>query len=827
MKKTIWTIWTIALLLFVLVTLTETAVAQRDEPVITPPPEPTPFPITVDPTIEPPIVPPRWNFEGLKIEYQRVDVTIEDQVATTHIEQLFVNDNDWMLEGTYLFPLPEGAAVSQLTMWVNGNPIEAKILEKDEARQIYDTIVRQLRDPALLEYVGTSAIQANVFPIPPHDERRIEIEYTQILPAENGLIHYVYPQSTSLYTNTALDTQSIRVAVSSDEEIRAIYSPSHPVAISREGNFQAVAGYEAADVEPDKDFELYYSVSPEQIGLNLLTYREAGQDGFFLLLVAPSVEVEEVIAKDVILVMDTSGSMEGEKMVQAKEAARYVVAHLNPSDRFNIVAFSTGVRSYAQELVPAAAPGNYETFINGLEALGGTNISQALLQAVTQLNDRAATGQRPSTIIFLTDGLATEGIVDTPLLLDAVKEATPGQVRIFAFGVGNDVDPVLLDSLAQNHRGTATYVRPFEAIDEEVSGFYAKVSMPVLSDISLDFDDIVVEQMYPQTLPDLFAGTQLVLVGRYREGGPATITLRGTVNGRQQVFTYPDNTFRAGGGDEFIPRLWATRAIGHLLTEIRLHGEDPELVQSIVNLSIRYGIITPYTSYLIEEDDIFSQTARETIAEEAAGEEAMDSGAAAPVEEAAMSADLAEAEAPVALATAPAAATTGESVALEPDAVAQTVQLVGSKTFVLRDGVWIDTAYDADVHTPQQVGFASEAYFDLLSAAPEIGQYLALGQHVLVVYDDLAYEIVEGTGETAVTLPATPATVESITENPAEGPEEETAPLPTTSSTIEIDPEASTPAAGASASWLPWIGLLLGLLVVAGVGTAIARYFGK
>jgi Ca-activated chloride channel family protein len=710
--------------------------------------EGTPIP----PIPEPPIIinPPIWNFEGLKIEYQRVDVSIDEQVATTHIDQLFVNDNDWMLEGTYLFPLPEGAAVSQLTMWVDGTPIEAKILEKDEARQIYDEIVRQLRDPALLEYVGTSAIQANVFPIPPWDERRIEIEYSQILPADNGLIHYLFPQSTDLYTNTVLDNQSIRVEVRSNEEIRAIYSPSHPVAVNRDGDFRAVAGYEDANVEADKDFELYYSVSPEEIGLNLISYRESDQDGFFMLLVAPSVEVDEVVAKDVILVMDTSGSMEGEKMQQAQEAAIYVVEHLNEQDRFNIVAFSTGVRSYSSDLTTAAQPGNYRSFINSLEAIGGTNISQALLDAASQ-----ADSERPTIIIFLTDGLATEGIVETGLLLDGVKQATPSNVRIFAFGVGDDVDTTLLDSLTQNHRGTTTYVRPFQSIDEEVSNFYAKVSAPVLADISLDFDEVVVEQMYPQTLPDLFAGSQLVLLGRYRNSGPATITLSGKVNGREQTFVYGDNLFRARGGDEFVPRLWATRAIGHLMTQIRLHGENEELVQSIVNLSIRYGIITPYTSYLIEEDDIFSQASRETIVGEAMADFAAPaevSGEAA-VARAEEEGELVEAEVIIAMPTSSPAGTMvagAASSGLDHD---RPVQYAGSKTFIFRDGLWIDTMHDPEAQAPVQVGFASDTYFDLLSAVPEVGQYLALGQRVLFVYEDQAYEIVEGEGETLTTLP--------------------------------------------------------------------------
>lgn len=692
---------------------------------------------------EPPIVLPPPD---VTIAYQRVNVTIDDQVATTHIEQLFVNENNWMLEGTYLFPLPEGAAVSQLTMWVDGTPIEAKILEKDEARAIYDEIVRQLRDPALLEYVGSNAIQANVFPIPPNSERKIEIEYTQVLPADGGLFHYVYPQSSKLYTNLPLNNQSIRVEVRSNEAMRTIYSPSHPVAIDRDGEFRAIVGYEAANVIADTDFELYYSVSPETIGLNLLSYKESGQDGFFLLLAAPSVEVNTISAKDVILVLDTSGSMEGEKLAQAKEAALFVVDHLNPQDRFNIVSFSTGTRQYATQLASVSNPGSVNSFVNSLEALGGTNISQALLEAAAQ-----ADNQRPTTIIFLTDGLATEGIVDTGLLLNNVQTSMADNVRLFAFGVGDDVDTTLLDSLAQNHRGTSTYVRPFQAINEIVGSFYSKISAPVLTDIQLDFGDVFVEQFYPQTLPDLFVGSQLVLVGRYRNGGPADITLSGTVNGERQTFLYQDNLFRSQGGDDFIPRLWATRAIGHLLTQIRLHGENPELVQSVVNLSVRYGIITPYTSYLIEEDDIFSQQARDIIIEEELEEMAAEDNAftgAEAVDEAAISGEMAEAEAPAPIATTVASDGTVSSAN-------ETVRLAGSKTFVLRNNLWIDTEYEPTAHVVNKVGFASDDYFELVTAVPELGQYLALGPRVLFVYNGQAYEIVDEIVNEPVILPET------------------------------------------------------------------------
>jgi Ca-activated chloride channel family protein len=795
-------------------------------------------PSPIEPTSEPPmppidIEPPVWRTEGVEVLYQHVDVAIEGQVATTHIEQLFRNKNDWLMEGTYFFPLPPGAAVSQLTMWVNGEPIEAKILEKEEARDIYDTIVRQLRDPALLEYVGSDAIQANVFPIPAGEERLVEIEYTYLLPVENGLIHYRYPQTADLYTKTPLGEQSIRVEVTSDEPIRTIYSPSHKVAVSREGEFQAVVGYEANDVTPDQDFELYYTVSPEAIGLNLLTYKEPGEDGFFLMLVTPGIETaENVAAKDVILVLDTSGSMDGVKLEQAQEAAAYIIDHLNGEDRFNIVSFSTGTDLYEHELVSATSPGQFKQFIDSLNAVGGTNISGALLEAAALVDH-----ERPTTVIFLTDGLATEGIDDTPLLLEAVEAQMPENARLFAFGVGNDVDTLLLDTLAQNHRGVTTYVRPGQAIDEEVSGFYSRVGSPVLTDISLDTGAVRTSQIYPAQLPDLFASEQLVLAGRYRNGGTETITLRGTVNGQEQVFTFDDQQFlddapvevgavaRDGEGQPFIPRLWATRAIGHMMQQIRLHGEDDELIQSIVNLSTRYGIITPYTSFLIEEDDIYEQSGNAPgavpalVLEDSFMEEA-EAALEAPaevsgemaVDRAAMEADLAKAEAPLAMATMAPPEQDGGSSRHQP------VVSAGSKTFFLRKGILVDSAFSSQAGEPLIVPFASDAYFDLLSTWPEAGQYLSLGEEILVVLGGQAYQItavddetVVG-NETAVIDPQPAGEIEAV-ETPQVISKVETAPV--TEPSYQEFVEEPEPAAG-----LPVCsaGLALPLLLIGMVG---------
>jgi Ca-activated chloride channel family protein len=693
--------------------------------------------IIVDP---PPGVDVRLD-QSLAIKYHHVDIQIKDQVATTRVDQVFVNDNPWAAEGTYIFPLPQGAAVSDFVMWVDGKAVHGEILEADEARTIYDDVVRRMKDPALLEYVGRKALKASVFPIPPGEERKIELEYSQILPVENGLVHYIYPLSTERFSSRPLEDLVVRAQIESREPLKAVYSSRHEVSIDREDDYHALLGLEQSDVLPDRDFELFYTISSEKIGLNLLSFKEEGQDGFFLLLAAPDVKVneEEIVVKDIILVLDTSGSMQGEKMDQAKEAARYVLDHLNPLDRFAIVSFATTTRSFSPSLEPAAQADKGKDFLDRLEAMGSTDINRAMIEAVGLAEE-----VRPTTLIFLTDGLPTEGVTVTGAILDNVARESPDNVRIFSFGVGDDVDTDLLDQISLDHGGASTYVRPGEEIDEEVSAFYRKVKIPVLSDLSLDWGDIIVDQVYPQRIPDLFAGSQLILLGRYREGGPAKIILKGMVNQEERSYTYEDLSFRKEGGDDFIPRLWATRAVGYYLTQIRLYGEKQEWIDSIVSLSTRYGIITPYTSFLVQEKDIFSDKGREEVISDF--EEEM---AAAAAEPAFGEAAVEKAVYQKSLSAAPvgAAVPVNMSVSTGIDGTSKMVRVsevlknVGSKTFLLKNDTWIDTTFDRSMKT-KKVAFLGEEYFDLISQVPVLGSYFALGERVIVVHEGQAYETV-------------------------------------------------------------------------------------
>ena len=707
----------------------------------------------------------------LAVKYHHVDVKIENQIAVTHVDQVFFNPNDWQVEGTYLFPLPLDAVVTQFTLWIDGQPVHGQVLDAQQAREKYEEIVRTLRDPALLEYVGRGAVQASIFPIPPQGERRIELEYSQALTVDNGLVRYIYPLNTEKFSVQPLDSVRVSVSIQSDQAIRTLYSPSHKVEVTRNGDNSATATYEASNLTPDTDFALYYSLGGTE-AFHLFTYRDPGdtteKDGFFMLLLAPPPGMKsETVAKDVLLVLDRSGSMEGDKFTQAMAALRYILKNLNPQDRFYVSSFSSTIQTYASDLRPASEAEQALRWMDGLSALGSTDINRALLEAAA-----VAKHGRPTYLIFLTDGLPTEGEVNRQKILDNFMAAAPENLRLFTFGVGYDVDTLLLDSLAQDHQGKTTYVLPGEPLDEALSSFYESISSPVLTNLKIDFGGQGIYDVYPQALPDLFAGGQIVVAGRYRDSGKFDITLTGMVNGEEQTFHFNDQDFVADNHAETgplanLPRLWATRKIGVLLTQIRLKGLDQESIDQIVRLSIRYGIVTPYTSYLVTEDMPLGEASQRDLADQSYQQlQAMPTAAsgAGAVNKAAEEGALSAAQAAPALS----------------EADSQNVRLAGSRTFVLKDGIWYDTAFDPTKMEPKQVQFLSADYFALASSQGDLGAALALGSRVVVVAQGQAYEIV------AVDQPIQPVTV-TPTSTPVV-PDQ-----PARPSSSEISPTATTP----------------------------------
>ena len=689
-----------------------------------------PDPPICDPGPCPPVVIP---MDQLVIRYHHVTVSIQDQLAVTHVDQVFYNPNDWTIEGMYIFPIPDDAAVSGFTLWVDGKPVEGQVMDATQARQTYEQIVASMRDPALLEYIGRGAVQARIFPIAPQGERRIELEYTQALPAEGGLVRYVYPLNTEQFSALPIESVTISVDIQSNTPIRAVYSPSHEVGVSRDSDHHVKVGYEAANVLPNIDFALYYSLG-ETEAFHLLTYRDPSDtsdpDGFFLVLLAPRINtIDQVIPKDLLLVLDRSGSMDGEKFQQAQQATRYILENLNSVDRFNIISFSTGVQVYASGLKPASVATEARAWLDGLRAEGSTDINRALLEASAMMDP-----ERSTYLIFLTDGLPTEGVTDSQSILSNFSANAPDNLRLFAFGVGYDVDTVFLDTLSQDHHGRSSYVQPGMNLDEILSSFYNGISTPVLTNLDLSFEDISTYDLYPYPLPDLFAGSQVILLGRYKDGGSMDIHLTGEVNGESQTFTFPDQVFEekssANSLQASIPRLWATRKIGYLLNEIRLHGANQEIIDQIVRLSIRYGIVTPYTSYLVTDKVPLGEAEQQRLANETFGQiQAMPT--AAPAGQAAVQSAV------------DAGAMQGAASAPELKGVASTtVRVLGSRTFVLSDGKWIDTAFDPDTMKTIQIEFLSPDYFVLVAGNPELADAFALGDKVIALSEGGVYEVI-------------------------------------------------------------------------------------
>lgn len=548
--------------------------------------------------------PPR-PYAPLEVVYHHVNVKIDGQIATTSVDQEFYNPNNQRLEGTYLFPIPRGAQIDKFTMDIGGKMVEAELLPAAKARAIYEDIVRKLKDPALLEYADRDVFKVRIFPIEPRSNKRIKLSYTQILKSDAGLVNYNYPLNTEKFSAAPVKNVSIKVELVNDRPLKSIYSPSHAVEIKRHGSQRATVGFEASNVKPDTDFALYFAPEKDELGVNLLTYKTGNEDGYFLLLASPGTDTKEkrIVPKDVVFVLDTSGSMAGKKLDQAKKALQFCVENLNDNDRFEIVRFSTEVEPLFDKLVAANSQrrDQAEDFIKGLRPIGGTAIDDALKKAMALRPER---GDRPFVVIFLTDGRPTIGETGENNIIATVKRANEGRTRVFCFGIGTDVNTHLLDKITEETRAFSQYVLPEEDLEVKVSNFFAKIKEPVLANPSIQFTgDIRVTKLYPAPLPDLFRGDQLVLVGRYSGRGDAAVVLEGSADGRRQKFTYEVNFPRRAEDHEFIPRLWATRRVGYLLDEIRLHGENTELRDEVTDLARKYGIVTPYTAYLIVEDE--------------------------------------------------------------------------------------------------------------------------------------------------------------------------------------------------------------------------------
>ncbi|MDB5353234.1 MAG: uncharacterized protein JWN86_4481 [Planctomycetota bacterium] len=704
-----------------------------------------------------------------------VDAKVRDQVADVQVSQTFHNPGSFELESEFLFPLPEDGAIQNFVLMVDGRELPGRLLPKDEARRIFEEIVRTKRDPALLEYMGRGLFRTSVFPIPAGQDRKVTMRYTQVCRRDRDMVEFSYPLATQKFTAKPIQRLAITAQIESRDAIKSLYSPSHDAEVRRSGDHNATVKFEQRNIVPSNDFRMLYSLAEGALGASVLSYRPSeGEDGYFLLMASPEVKRPDAKPqpKTVVFVLDRSGSMSGKKIEQAKNALKFVLENLRDDDLFNIVIYDDRVETYKPELQRYSKDARADAvrFVENIQPGGSTNIDDALKAALGQIKDDS----RPNYVLFLTDGLPTAGETRETAIAEDAKKANPIHARVFAFGVGFDVNARLLDRLSGGNGGTSEYVKPDEDIESHVGRFYAKMSSPVLSNLSITFTGTDVNRTYPRDLPDLFDGGQLIWVGRYHQSGKATVKIEGKVSGERRTHEFPVELASSGGNRnyDFVEKLWAVRRVGFIIDQIDLHGQNKELTDELVSLSTKYGILTPYTSFLADErtqlhayransaqttENLYMLSevsqAGGVLQREAKGAYQMankpSDAAAAPAYD--RSAGFG------ALATGPASASPkaramrapvgGGGLGGQPSAPmgAATARMrqIGGKTFFRKDNRWVDASVkpDADAKATVVEQF-SEAYFELArKQTAEMNQYLTFEEPVTVELDGKVYRI--------------------------------------------------------------------------------------
>ncbi len=685
--------------------------------------------------------------QPLQVREQHIEFRIHHPRVAVHVRTVLHNPGRRPAEGIFIFPLPPGASVSSFQFRQGDRMIEGELLERDKALREYQRIVARLKDPALLEYIGQDLFRARLFPVPPGKDAVIELRYESV-PARLG-------QLVRVWHNIRIGRQQgpeeglldIKGRIAASQPIKTVFSPTHEITVDRAGDKLVRFSVQLRQRPFDRDFVLYYSVAPDPVGLDALFYRR-GREGWFLLTLAPPVDVpSRQVRKRIVVAIDTSGSMSGAKIEQAKQAVAQAIRALSPGDQFALIAFSDEVQAFSDRLV-AAKPDVVERaieFIDGLRAIGGTALCDAAETAVSIA--AAAARREPVYVLLVTDGRPTVGERNIGRIAERVAKANKDyRARLFAVGIGYDVNSVLLDKLTADNGGLVEYIRPGEDIEVALASLLRQIGQPVLTDLHFEIRGVRARDILPRKLLDLFRGQQAVVVGKYGRPGTASITLVGSLLGKQRRWSWRVKFPRRALENGWLPRLWATRKIAYLLGQIREGGEDEELKREIVRLALEYGIVTPYTAYIVREQRKLAEAqARQRPGLEAA---LMPGGAVAGIPPRQLDMARAGIAGPGygAAAVQAGAALSKAQRAAAPAAPAPTAaRHAGGKTFYYdaADRIWVDAELTSGLRTVRIAPY-SAAYWRLVRASKMIAAWLSVGECVAVRIGGYRLEVVPG-----------------------------------------------------------------------------------
>jgi Ca-activated chloride channel family protein len=662
------------------------------------------------------------------VRYSSAAVKVEDDAARVQVDEV-LDGPEKEVQAVGIIPLPDGSDGTdvRVTLGAQGEkPIilaDAAYLSAKKAQDVYETIARGSGTSKLLAFSGRPAILIPQVRL--QGKQQLIVSFHTPIHVTQGVNWLTCPMPAASWTRGPVERMALTVDLHTNDPLRTVFSPTHNATVTRKGLTEATATVRADRWSGLDDFRLMWVADKDDLGLRVLAYRPHGkEDGFFMLLGNPTGSAaEKEVAKDVVFVLDTSGSMRGEKIEQARSAIEYCLDHLNRGDHFNIITFGTDVRSFRDDLVertPATLAAARE-FVDDVVANGRTNISGSLEKALAG----KATEGRERIMIYLTDGAPTVGELIPEKILEQVKKANTNGTKIFVMGVGHDVNAHLLDQLAEITDGSSEFVAPREELDAKIAGLYDRLSHPVLSGVKVSFGKLATQAVLPPRLPVLFKGSEIMMVGRYKKGGKHTFTISGSLSGKATEYACEvDLPTEAGeSSNEFLAPLWAARHIGYLLQEIRLHGDSKgELLAEVVRLSKQYGIVTEYTSFVAMGGAAGGPLADAAMLKEAQGRVAVARGEKAgqwAVNQAANDKDLQK------------RAIAGGAANYYRDRrgnlqVLQTVSQIGRRAFYLQDGQWTDSE-DAGKRKTRVVKLFSKEYFDLLRNDPTFAKAQQLG----------------------------------------------------------------------------------------------------
>lgn len=550
------------------------------------------------------------TYQSIAITRYDATVTIQDHVATTHVDQTFRNELNQQVEATLMFPLPDGAVITEMYYHFNGQRYKASVREKKEAQAAYDNKIRKLLDPALLQDLGNNIFKLQIAPINGISDVRVEITYTEIMPFRLGKSIYRHLLRTTGLSPKPLSRMSLTIDATTQTKWSHIESPAyastpaHKVTMLSETRARVVLGDES--FVPTKDYTLELATFRDGVEISTMTYVPVASDSFgtkpfFLSWVIPPDSAQVQVARSVSFVADVSSSMTARRMDQLRAAMLSFVDQLNPADRFNIFTFSTNVVAFREDLVEATSE-NLDLarqFIRRMSALGMTNISEALKASIRQSYGT----ESANAVVFLTDGQPSFGEMNYAVILDSLNRWNTAKVPVYPVTIGEETSISLMQDIAKRSGGYLTEIMKDDSIAVLVRDLLLRLSMPNITDLNLDYGTLLTYDVEPRILPNASVGGRVVQTGRYETGGNYPVTMTGKIQGvpvrytREVVFGDPANSNRA------VARLWARARIDALLAEIDRLGEKKELVDAVISMSLQFEILTRYTALYADPDD--------------------------------------------------------------------------------------------------------------------------------------------------------------------------------------------------------------------------------